>query len=232
MSAVSCAYDYFPSVLSIIFNILLERWGITCSCSWWCHPCFYSAPAKTQCQEEAAAAKHKLGAHKPQCDEQGQYTPMQCWHAVGLCWCVDSTGKPIEGTSMRGRPECSKGETWRPWPFLPTAIVVKRYNRHSLCVLQQPLLAEWWSPPWGSWPHWTSEMSEYLRLNWAHSRGTWTELMVLYSQAFIHMGFINISLFLFQISETLEGSWSAFLLTLESLQLWKADVFYHAKLYI
>lgn len=28
MSAVYCVYDYFPSVLSIIFNILLERWGV------------------------------------------------------------------------------------------------------------------------------------------------------------------------------------------------------------
>lgn len=131
-----------------------------------------------------------------------------------------------------GTPGLSERWNMATLTFFPMAVMVKRYNRHSFCVLQQPLLAEWWSPPWASWPPWTSEMSEYVRLNWAHSRGTWTELMVLYSQGFIYRGFINISLFLFQISETLEGSWSMFLLTLESLQLWKADVFYHAKLYI
>ncbi|XP_003970400.1 CD74 molecule, major histocompatibility complex, class II invariant chain a isoform X2 [Takifugu rubripes] len=71
-----------------------------------------TAPAKTKCQEEAAAAPHKLGAHKPQCDEQGQYKPIQCWHAVGFCWCVDSTGAPIQGTAVRGRPDCPKAASY------------------------------------------------------------------------------------------------------------------------
>lgn len=130
-----------------------------------------------------------------------------------------------------GTPGLSKRWNMATVTFFPKAVTVKGYNRHSFCVLQQPLLAEWWSPPWGSWSPRRS-ISEYVRLNWAHSRGTGTELMVLYSQAFMHRGFIYISLFLFQISETLEGRWPMFLLALESLQLWKADVFYHAKFYI
>lgn len=89
-----------------------------------------------------------------------------------------------------GTPGLSKRWNMATVTFFPTAVMVMRYNRHSFCVLQQPLLA-----PWGSWTPWRSEMSEYIRLNWAHSRGTWTELMALYSQAFIHRGFINISLF-------------------------------------
>ncbi|KAG1931301.1 CD74 molecule, major histocompatibility complex, class II invariant chain a [Pimephales promelas] len=46
------------------------------------------------------------GFFKPECDEQGNYKPMQCWHSTGYCWCVDKDGKQIEGTLMRGRPQC------------------------------------------------------------------------------------------------------------------------------
>lgn len=107
---------YYPSYLTFYWSV--EELYLFLFCAiWWCHPCLYSAPAKTKCQEEAAAAPRKLGAHKPQCDEQGQYKSIQCRHAIGFCWCVDSTGAPIEGTTVRGRPDCPKGETWRPWPF-------------------------------------------------------------------------------------------------------------------
>ncbi|XP_070768943.1 CD74 molecule, major histocompatibility complex, class II invariant chain a [Enoplosus armatus] len=60
---------------------------------------------KTKCQMESPG---KLGSYVPQCDEQGRYKPMQCWHSTGYCWCVDEDGKVIEGTSMRGRPDCQK----------------------------------------------------------------------------------------------------------------------------
>ncbi|XP_056108575.1 CD74 molecule, major histocompatibility complex, class II invariant chain a [Rhinichthys klamathensis goyatoka] len=49
------------------------------------------------------------GYFKPQCDEQGNYKPMQCWHSTGYCWCVDTDGKEISGTRMRGRPQCDSG---------------------------------------------------------------------------------------------------------------------------
>uniref|UniRef100_H3D9Q2 CD74 molecule, major histocompatibility complex, class II invariant chain a n=1 Tax=Tetraodon nigroviridis TaxID=99883 RepID=H3D9Q2_TETNG len=66
------------------------------------------APVMTKCQKEAASVKHLLGTRKPQCDELGQYTPIQCWPAVGMCWCVDSSGTAVPGTAVRGHPNCPR----------------------------------------------------------------------------------------------------------------------------
>ncbi|XP_031175357.1 CD74 molecule, major histocompatibility complex, class II invariant chain a isoform X2 [Sander lucioperca] len=75
---------------------------------------------KTKCQMEAAPGASKIGSYKPQCDEQGRYKPMQCWHATGYCWCVDQTGAVIEGTTMRGRPDCQKASVYpRRMMFAP-----------------------------------------------------------------------------------------------------------------
>uniref|UniRef100_A0A3Q3FJX4 Thyroglobulin type-1 domain-containing protein n=1 Tax=Labrus bergylta TaxID=56723 RepID=A0A3Q3FJX4_9LABR len=38
------------------------------------------------------------GAYAPQCDANGQYTPLQCYSSTGECWCVDSTGQERPGT--------------------------------------------------------------------------------------------------------------------------------------
>uniref|UniRef100_A0A673X764 H-2 class II histocompatibility antigen gamma chain-like n=1 Tax=Salmo trutta TaxID=8032 RepID=A0A673X764_SALTR len=70
-------------------------------------PPYESAGLQTKCNLEASKGR-KLGAYLPQCDEQGNYLPMQCWHATGFCWCVDKDGKPIEGTSIRGRATCDR----------------------------------------------------------------------------------------------------------------------------
>ncbi|XP_014828294.1 PREDICTED: HLA class II histocompatibility antigen gamma chain [Poecilia mexicana] len=74
---------------------------------------------KTKCQMEATPGVGKIGAYKPQCDEQGHYKPMQCWHATGFCWCVDQSGNPIQGTTMRGRPDCSRGAGFRRMMVAP-----------------------------------------------------------------------------------------------------------------
>lgn len=62
---------------------------------------------------EAAPGRSRIGSYKPQCDEQGRYLPMQCWHATGYCWCVDESGTTVEGTTMRGRPDCQRGRGHR-----------------------------------------------------------------------------------------------------------------------
>ncbi|XP_014792260.1 PREDICTED: nidogen-2 [Calidris pugnax] len=36
--------------------------------------------------------------HVPQCDEEGQYRPLQCHGSSGHCWCVDAAGQEIAGT--------------------------------------------------------------------------------------------------------------------------------------
>ena len=50
-----------------------------------------------------------VGCYIPQCTENCDWEPMQCWGSTGYCWCVDSEGVEIEGTSMpswQGFPEC------------------------------------------------------------------------------------------------------------------------------
>ncbi|XP_074852310.1 nidogen-2 [Carettochelys insculpta] len=39
-----------------------------------------------------------LGLHVPQCDEQGNYRPLQCHGSTGFCWCVDGAGQEIAGS--------------------------------------------------------------------------------------------------------------------------------------
>ncbi|XP_037317818.1 CD74 molecule, major histocompatibility complex, class II invariant chain a [Pungitius pungitius] len=72
-----------------------------------------AAVIQTKCQLEGESGATKIGSFKPQCDEQGRYKPMQCWHATGFCWCVDQTGKAIAGTSIRGHPDCQRGYSSR-----------------------------------------------------------------------------------------------------------------------
>ncbi|XP_058504957.1 CD74 molecule, major histocompatibility complex, class II invariant chain a [Solea solea] len=68
------------------------------------------APAiQTKCQMEASSGHGKIGSYRPQCDQKGKYLPMQCWLPTGYCWCVDENGNAIEGTSIRGHPDCRRG---------------------------------------------------------------------------------------------------------------------------
>lgn len=74
---------------------------------------------QTKCQMEAAPGAGKIGAYKPQCDEKGNYLPIQCWHATGFCWCVDQYGNPIQGTAIRGRPQCQQAPQFRRMMLAP-----------------------------------------------------------------------------------------------------------------
>ena len=50
------------------------------------------------------------GCYIPQCSEDCNWVPMQCWGSTGYCWCVDNNGIEIDGTntpSWEGFPDCS-----------------------------------------------------------------------------------------------------------------------------
>ena len=52
-----------------------------------------------------------LGCYIPQCTENCDWEPMQCWSSTGYCWCVDENGIEIEGTSTpswQGLPDCEE----------------------------------------------------------------------------------------------------------------------------
>lgn len=65
----------------------------------------------TKCQKERRTALGPLGdappgRFAPECDDSGQYNRMQCYSAIGYCWCVDSLGREIPGTRNKGRVSC------------------------------------------------------------------------------------------------------------------------------
>ncbi|XP_051514460.1 HLA class II histocompatibility antigen gamma chain-like isoform X2 [Myxocyprinus asiaticus] len=64
---------------------------------------------QSKCQLESMR-EVKPGFFRPQCDEQGNYLPIQCWHSTGYCWCVDKDGNEIKGTRIRGRPQCGSAD--------------------------------------------------------------------------------------------------------------------------
>jgi hypothetical protein len=54
-----------------------------------------------------------LGCYIPECTEDCEWVPMQCWSSTGYCWCVDQDGNEIEGTSTpawQGQPDCEEFE--------------------------------------------------------------------------------------------------------------------------
>ena len=65
--------------------------------------------SQTPCLDEVANATGLIGEFIPQCEEDGSYSPLQCWSSTGYCWCVDNYGVEIPGTSLgpgEGIPDC------------------------------------------------------------------------------------------------------------------------------
>ena len=56
--------------------------------------------SQTPCLDEVANATGLIGEFIPQCEEDGSYSPLQCWSSTGYCWCVDDYGVEIPGTSL------------------------------------------------------------------------------------------------------------------------------------
>ena len=65
--------------------------------------------SQTPCLDAVANATGLIGEFIPQCEEDGSYSPMQCWSSTGYCWCVDENGIEIPGSSLgpgEGFPNC------------------------------------------------------------------------------------------------------------------------------
>ncbi|XP_018583170.1 nidogen-2 isoform X2 [Scleropages formosus] len=93
---------------------------------------------KTRCEQHRDSlqagygGRPLVGAFVPQCDEEGQYRPLQCHGSTGYCWCVDSGGQEREGTrTPPGAPptDCDKPE---PPPLTPRPETVCERWRASL----------------------------------------------------------------------------------------------------
>lgn len=94
-----------------------ETHTLTRTSCWWqwavqisiWHACLSAAvEVETKCMLESQK-QVRPGFFKPECDAQGNYLPMQCWHSTGYCWCVDKDGHEIPDTRIRGRPQCDSG---------------------------------------------------------------------------------------------------------------------------
>lgn len=55
------------------------------------------------CASRLASIRPMPGAYVPQCDESGDFMPVQCHGSIGSCWCVDSDGSEIAGTRVNSR---------------------------------------------------------------------------------------------------------------------------------
>tara|TARA_B100001250_G_scaffold403643_1_gene418469 strand:- start:712 stop:1443 length:732 start_codon:yes stop_codon:yes gene_type:complete len=68
---------------------------------------------QTPCFDAVANATGIIGEFIPQCEEDGSYSPIQCWSSTGYCWCVDENGIEIPGTSLgpgEGLPNCNPAQ--------------------------------------------------------------------------------------------------------------------------
>ncbi|KAF5905183.1 nidogen-1 [Clarias magur] len=87
-----------------------------------------SVREKTTCELHRGSALARVfslprlpvGNYVPTCDQNGEYTPMQCHDGIGQCWCVYPSGEEIAGTRTGpgSRPSCTEfvpvGPTTRP----------------------------------------------------------------------------------------------------------------------
>lgn len=129
-------------------SVLLRPWLRVCSLTVFTMPV---ASVLTKCLEEASRipAIHP-GRFKPQCDENGNYMPLQCFGSIGYCWCVFPNGTEVPHTRSRGRHSCSG----KQWPLCQG--VSKEQEGPGRPRAKRPLLAHMWpgpsrcNPPGGS----------------------------------------------------------------------------------
>nr|XP_056707120.1 nidogen-2 [Euleptes europaea] len=70
------------------------------------------------------------GPHVPQCDDQGNYRPLQCRSSTGECWCVDEDGREISGS--RTPPGASPPPCGAPEPTQRPQTMCERWRESLL----------------------------------------------------------------------------------------------------
>ncbi|XP_029982565.1 SPARC-related modular calcium-binding protein 1 isoform X5 [Sphaeramia orbicularis] len=66
---------------------------------------------RTQALEQARRPQEFI----PECNEDGTFAQVQCHTMTGYCWCANSDGKPVSGSSVHNRtPVCSGSVTDKP----------------------------------------------------------------------------------------------------------------------
>ncbi|XP_058612238.1 nidogen-2 [Onychostoma macrolepis] len=101
-----------------------------------CQPPQKPKPPLTVCQQHRESLQESLSIYPgleafiPQCDEKGQYKPLQCLGTTGHCWCVDSRGQERVGT--RTMPGTAHANCDQPAALLPRAETVCERWRLSL----------------------------------------------------------------------------------------------------
>ncbi|KAK1158759.1 nidogen-2-like [Acipenser oxyrinchus oxyrinchus] len=95
-------------------------------------------PPRTACEQHRHSLQGELspqgprpavGAYVPQCDEEGNYQPLQCHGSTGHCWCVDSRGQ--ERPRTRTSPGTPPTRCDLPEPTQPPRTACEQH-RHSL----------------------------------------------------------------------------------------------------
>ncbi|XP_060117458.1 nidogen-2 [Heteronotia binoei] len=89
----------------------------------------------TRCEHERLYASQQGsplpgGPHVPQCDDQGNYRPLQCHSSTGECWCVDREGREVTGS--RTPPGTSPPPCGAPEPTPRPQTMCERWRQSLL----------------------------------------------------------------------------------------------------
>uniref|UniRef100_A0A4W3IF98 Nidogen 2 n=1 Tax=Callorhinchus milii TaxID=7868 RepID=A0A4W3IF98_CALMI len=68
---------------------------------------------KVNAEYSPHGARPSVGFYAPECDEEGEFRPLQCHGSIGQCWCVNERGQEIPGSRTfpgTDQPQCGLPE--------------------------------------------------------------------------------------------------------------------------
>lgn len=110
------------------------------------HSVFLAGPSK--CEVERDTALRFQHPFVPSCAANGGYKPVQC-HQQGQCWCVDTQGQQVPGTSRRGQPPaCGMYEICQRKKWAHLSVSLEGNNRPTaFLVLKDSGVQRSWNLP-------------------------------------------------------------------------------------